>query len=65
MALWQWVFTRIEPQRSRPKNQIGEALGNELDKEKAQGRSVKLVRSRISARAARLLFKALVKELLE
>ena len=65
MALWQWVFTRIEPQRRRLKNQIGEVLGNELDKEKAQGRSVRLVRSRICAKAARLLFKELVRQLLE
>ncbi len=51
--------------RSRLKNQIGEVLGNELDQEKALGRTAKLVRSRISAKAARLLFKELVKELLE
>ena len=65
MALWQWVFTRIEPSRNRLKNQIGEVLGNELDQEKAKGRPIKLVRSRICAKAARLLFKELVKELLE
>lgn len=62
-ALWQWVFTRIEPRRSRLKNEIGELLGDELDQEKAKGRPVKLVRSRICAKAARLLFKELVNNL--
>ena len=62
MSLWQWVNIRLEPQRSRLKNEIGELLGKELDKEKANGRPVRLVRSRISAKAVRLLFKELVKE---
>ena len=61
MALWQWVYTRIEPARCRLNNDIGELLGNVLDEEKASGRPVRLVRSRISAKAARLLFKELVK----
>lgn len=61
IALWQWVFTRIEPKRSRLKNDIGELLGQEIDLEKANGRPIKLVRSRICAKAARLLFKELVK----
>ena len=64
-ALWQWVFTRIEPKRSRLKNDIGQRLGQELDEEKAKGRPIRLVRSRISAKAARLLFKELVNSLLE
>lgn len=46
-ALWQWVFTRIEPARSRLKNEIGVALGQQLDEEKAAGRPVRLVRSRV------------------
>lgn len=62
-ALWQWLFTRIEPKRCRPKNEIGQELGKELDEEKAQGRPVKLVRSRLMAKAARLLFKKLVETL--
>lgn len=62
-ALWQWIFTRIEPQnQSRLNNDIGRELGNQLDLEKAAGRPIKLVRSRIAAKAARLLFKELVKE---
>ena len=62
-ALWQWVFTRIEPARSRLFSPIGEHLGKLLDEEKAAGRPIKLVRSRISSKAARLLFQALVKEI--
>ncbi|MDQ3018257.1 MAG: IS110 family transposase [bacterium] len=60
-SLWQWVFTRIEPKRSRLKNDIGKTLGEQLDIEKAAGRPVKLVRNRIAAKGARLLFRELVK----
>ncbi len=61
IALWQWVFTRIEPKRNRLKNEIGQALGQQLDEEKAAGRPVRLVRSRVASKAAKLLFKELVK----
>lgn len=64
-ALWQWVFTRIEPKRTRLKNDIGQKLGQEIDDQKAKGIPIKLVRSRICAKAARLLFKELVNSLLE
>ncbi|WP_375494759.1 transposase [uncultured Nostoc sp.] len=60
-SLWQWVFTRIEPKRSRLKNDIGKTLGEQLDTEKAAGRPVKLVRNRIAAKGARMLFRELVK----
>lgn len=60
IALWQWVFTRIEVKRSRPKNEIGEHLGKIFDAEKASNRPIKLVRTRVAARAVRLLFKRLV-----
>ncbi|MEH2396245.1 IS110 family transposase [Nostoc sp.] len=60
-SLWQWVFTRIEPQRSRLKNDIGKILGEQLDTEKAAGRPVKLVRNRVAAKGARMLFRELVK----
>ncbi|AFY34891.1 transposase [Calothrix sp. PCC 7507] len=60
-ALWQWVFTRIEPKRSRLANHIGIKLGELLDTEKAVGRPVKLVRMKVAAKAARLLFRELVK----
>ncbi|WP_375504050.1 hypothetical protein [uncultured Nostoc sp.] len=62
-SLWQWVFTRIEPKRSRLKNEIGKILGEQLDTEKAAGRPVKLVRNRVAAKGARLLFRELVKVL--
>ncbi|WP_414572705.1 IS110 family transposase [Nostoc sp. CCY 9925] len=62
-ALWQWVYTRIEPRRSRLKNDIGQHLGSQMDAEKAAGRPAKLVRNRIAAKAARLLFRELVKNL--
>lgn len=60
-AFWQWVFTRIEVKRSRLNNSIGEKLGAMLDKEKAAGRPVKLVRMKVAANAAKLLFRELVK----
>lgn len=63
MAFWQWVFTRIEPARSRLKNDIGKTLGEKLDAEKTAGRPVKLVRMKIAAIATRLLFRELVKVL--
>jgi transposase len=59
-AMWQWVFTRLEPQRSRLKNEIGQSLGEFLDAEKAAGKPVKLVRMRVAAKAVKLLFKELV-----
>jgi hypothetical protein len=31
MALWQWVFTRIEPKRNHGKSQLGQQLGQLLD----------------------------------
>ncbi len=62
-ALWQWVYTRIEPRRSRLKDDIGEQLGSQLDAEKASGRPAKLIRNRVAAKAARLLFRELVKAL--
>ncbi|MFB2894155.1 transposase [Aerosakkonemataceae cyanobacterium BLCC-F50] len=34
-ALWQWLFTRISPEKCRLKNAIGKKLGAALDKEKS------------------------------
>ncbi|MEG4841268.1 IS110 family transposase [Microcoleus sp. B9-D4] len=62
-ALWQWIFTRIEPTRARMANDIGDRLGQIMDEEKASGRPVRLVRSRVAAKAVKLLFKELVREL--
>ena len=63
IALWQWVFTRIEPQRSRLASDIGDQLRKIMDPEKLSGRPVKLARSRVAAKAVKLLFKELVHEL--
>ena len=60
MALWQWLFTRIEPHRSRVKNAYGQQLGLLLDAEK-KTRPVKLARSRVTSKAASMLFRELVK----
>lgn len=62
-ALWQWIFTRIEPTRARMANDIGDRLGQIMDEEKASGRPVRLARSRVAAKAVKLLFKELVREL--
>ncbi|MEG3843792.1 hypothetical protein [Microcoleus sp. herbarium14] len=59
----QWVFTRIEPQRSRLANDIGCQLGEIIDAEKVSDRPARLVRSRVAAKAVKLLFKELVLEL--
>lgn len=62
-ALWQWIFTRIEPRRARLTNDIGDRLGEIMDAEKLSGRPVRLVRSRVAAKAVKMLFKELVREL--
>ncbi len=62
-ALWQWIFTRIEPTRSRLHNDIGDQLGKIMDEEKLSGRPVRLIRSRVAAKAVKMLFKELVREL--
>lgn len=62
IALWQWLFTRIEPPKQRLKTDIGKLLGARLDEEK-QHKPVKLARSRVCAYAVDLLFRELVQEL--
>jgi len=62
-ALWQWIFTRVEVKRARMMNDIGDRLGEIMDEEKLSGRPVRLVRSRVAAKAVKLLFKELVCEL--
>lgn len=59
-ALWQWVFTRIEVQRSRPNTPVAQALVAVFEAEKASNTPIKLVRSRVFARAVALLFQELV-----
>ncbi|MGB6297003.1 MAG: transposase [Rivularia sp. (in: cyanobacteria)] len=61
-AIWLWVFTSVEPKRFRT-NTVTQKLGAILDKEKAGGRPVRLVRSRISVRACKMLFNSLVKQI--
>ncbi len=63
IALWQWIFCRLEIRRNRPKNDIGKSLGKILDAEKATGKPIRLVRMGVAAKAVRLLFKKLVKEM--
>ncbi|MEH1832135.1 MAG: hypothetical protein V7L29_08685 [Nostoc sp.] len=60
-ALWQWVFTIIEPKQSRFSDRIAYQLGELLDTEKAASHPAKLVKMKVAARAARLLFRELVK----
>ncbi|MEL6496237.1 MAG: transposase [Cyanobacteria bacterium J06623_7] len=62
IALWQWIFTRLEVKRNRPKTIVGQQLANYLDTEKATGKPIRLVRMKVAAKTVRLLFKELVKE---
>ena len=61
-ALWQWIFTRIEPQRCRLSNDIGDRLEEIIDAEKLSGWPVRLVPSPVTASSVKLLFKELVRE---
>ena len=63
LSIWQWMFTKLEVKRCRPKTAIGSSLGAIVDAEKATGKPISLVRMRVASKAARLLFKELVKEL--
>ena len=62
-AMWQWVFSCLEPKHRRLRNEINETLCNYLDAEKASGKPVRLVRSRVAVKAVKLLFRELVKQL--
>jgi Transposase len=62
-ALWQWVFSRIEPHKTRLNNEIGRVLGVYLDEAKAKGQPIKLARMKCTNKAVRMLFDELVKEL--
>ena len=59
-AMWQWVFSCLEPKNKRLKNPTVTALCELLDAEKSSGKPVRLVRSRVAAKAVKLLFKKLV-----
>ncbi|WP_353933331.1 transposase (plasmid) [Okeanomitos corallinicola TIOX110] len=58
-AIWQWVFSTVEPLKSR-KSPIVKELGEWLDQEKKSGKPVALARSRTAVKAVKLLFKNLV-----
>jgi hypothetical protein len=58
-ALWQWVFSAIEPAKCRTIPTLI-TLGEFLDIEKSSGKPIKLVRMRVAVRAVKLLFKRLV-----
>lgn len=62
-ALWQWIFTRIEPRKCRMKNKIGQELGAKLDKQKSTGRPINWVRMHVATAAVKMLFNELVKAL--
>ncbi len=62
-ALWQWIFTRIEPQKNRPNNPAIDKLINYFVEAKNQKQPIKLVRSRLAAKAARALWRELVAEI--
>lgn len=63
VALWQWLFTRIEVKKNRPKTAQGQKLGQMLDNLKAGGTPVKLARSRVMCKAAEMLFYDLLESL--
>ncbi|MCE2700335.1 MAG: IS110 family transposase, partial [Anabaena sp. 49633_E8] len=58
-ALWQWVFSAVEPVKCRT-NPILVNLGIFLDDEKTAGKPVNLIRMRVAVKAVKLLFKELV-----
>lgn len=62
-ALWQWIFTRIEPQKNRPTNPTVDKLVNYFVEAKNQKQPIRLVRSRLAAKAARALWRELVSEI--
>lgn len=59
-ALWQWIFSRVEPRHCRPQTEICQIVGAELDKRKAS-EPAQLARSHAAAKAAKLLFRELVR----
>lgn len=59
-ALWQWVFTRIEVARNRPKNEIGIELGRIMDGYKIAKMPAKKLRMKVAAKCAEMLFAELV-----
>ena len=59
-ALWQWTFTKVEPLKNRHTPILIE-LGEFVDRQKAHGKPIKLIRSHVGSKTAKMLFKKLVK----
>ena len=62
IALWQWIFVRQQLRKTRPNTAIGREFFSLLDREKATGKPIRLVKMRVASGAKGLLFKELVKE---
>ncbi|NEU76383.1 hypothetical protein PI95_028690 [Hassallia byssoidea VB512170] len=63
-ALWQWCLTRIEPKANRRlQTEVGQHLGDYVDKLKIGGTPAKVAQSRCCALAARLLFQKLTRQI--
>lgn len=63
VALWQWIFTRIEPQRARLQNPTVDKLSAYFLEAKNQKQPIRLVRSRLAAKTVRALWRELVAEI--
>ncbi len=59
-AIWQWIFCQIELKKNYPSTAPQMILKSFIEAEKSTKMPIKLIRSRIAARAVRLLFKELV-----
>ena len=59
-AMWRWVFSALEPKKRRLGIRPTQQLCDYIDTEKANGKPVRLIRSRVAAKAVKLLFKELV-----
>lgn len=59
-AMWRWVFSALEPKRGRLETPLTQQLCDYLDTEKTNGKPVRLIRSRVAAKAVKLLFKELM-----
>ncbi|MBW4598713.1 MAG: transposase [Calothrix sp. FI2-JRJ7] len=60
-ALWQWVFTALEPRSRRRDTEVIKLLCEYLDKEKLSGKPVRLIRSRVAVKAIKMLFRELTR----
>jgi Transposase len=60
-ALWQWIFTRLEVKKGRLNNPRFLILSSEFDRLKETSTPIKLVRSKVAAKAVKMLFYDLLK----